>query len=316
MTAYVTDAAGKSWTLPGALAFRMEYTAGVPCDSFWLRCGWDGDNTVKPGEWVSFQAEHQGERVFTGVVDECEVSVGSSGRLLEVSGRGMAALLLDNEALGEDYQSATQADILRDHVTPYGITTAPGGGLPPVSHFSVTTGSSEWSVVYDFARYYGGVSPRFDRQGRLVLSGWDDSRERVVDDTTPVITMTRRDKRYGVLSQVLVRDRWSGRTERVENTAFRSAGGRARRVITMPSRSNYKAMRYSGQFQLDRSTSELERLEITVGEAFCVWPGDLVDVHRKGWDWNGRYRASQVTVGLDKSGYWSRMELARPDFVV
>lgn len=316
MTAYMTDAAGKSWVLPAPLAWRMEYTAGVPCDSFWLRCGWDAGNAVKPGEWTGFRAEHRGEQVFTGVVDECEVSVNSSGRLLEVSGRGMAALLLDNEALGEDYQSATQADILRDHVTPYGITAAPGAGLPPVSRFSVASGSSEWSVVYEFARYYGGAAPRFDRQGRLVLSGWDDSRERVVDDTTPVISMTRRDRRYGVLSQVLVRDRWSGRVERVENTAFRKAGGQARRVITMPSRSSYKAMRYSGRFQLDRSASELERLEITAGEAFCAWPGDLVTVQRKGWDWNGRYRVVQVTVGMDRSGYWSRMELARPDFVV
>ena len=84
----------------------------------------------------------------------------------------------------------------------------------------------------------------------------------------------------------------------------------------MPGKSAYQAMRYSGQFQLDRSAGDLERLEITVGEAFCVWPGDLVTVQRKGWDWNGRYRAAQVTVGMDQSGYWSRMELARPDFVV
>ena len=84
----------------------------------------------------------------------------------------------------------------------------------------------------------------------------------------------------------------------------------------MPSRSSYKAMRYSGQFQLERSAAEQVRLEITVGEAFCVWPGDLVSVQRTGWDWNGRYRAAQVTVGMDKGGYWSRMELAGPDFVV
>ena len=315
MNACVTDAAGERWALPRPTAWRLEYTAGVPCDSFWLRCPWDGGNTTKPADWVEFSAEQGGARVFTGVVDECEVSLSRRGRLLEVSGRGMAARLLDNEALGQDYQTATQKDIIRDHVRPYGITVAPGAQLPAVAQFSVATGSSEWSVVYEFARYYGGVAPRFDREGRLVLSGWDDSRERVVDDTTPVISMARRDKRYGVLSQVLVRDRWSGRTERVENTGFRSSGGQARRVITMPSRSSYKAMRYSGQFQLDRSACDLERLEITVGEAFCVWPGDLVAVQRKDWDWNGRYRAVQVAVGMDKSGYWSRMELAGPDFV-
>lgn len=316
MTGYVTDSGGNRWALPDLMAWRLEYTAGVPCDSFWLKCLWDEDNAVKPGGWVSFTAEHQGEQVFAGLVDECEVSLSGEGRTLELSGRGMAARLLDNEALGQDYICATQADLLRDHVTPYGITTAPGSSLPPVPQFSVAAGSSEWSVVYEFARYYGGVAPRFDRQGRLVLTGWDDSRERVVDEKTNVIALVHRDKRYGTLSHVLVRDRWSGQVETVRNTGFYNAGGRARRVITMPTRSSYKAMRYSGQFQLDKSSSELERLEVTVGEAFCAWPGDLVTIQRPGWDWNGRYRAVQVTAGMDGRGYWSRLELAPPDFTV
>ena len=316
MTACVTDVNRVSWTLPKPLAWRLDYTSGTPCDSFWLRCVWDENNNTKPEDWVSFAAEHEGQRVFTGIVDECEVSITAKGRLLEISGRGMAALLLDNEALGQDYQTATQMDIVRDHVRPYGISVAPGAALPAVSRFSVATGSSEWSVVYEFARYYGGIAPRFDREGRLVLSGWDDSRERVVDDSTPVISLVRRDRRYGVLSQVLMRDRWSGAVERVSNAEFAAAGGRARRVITMPAKSTYKAMRYSGQFQLDKSASELSRMEVTVGQAFCVWPGDLVTVQRSGLDWNGRYRAAQVTVGMDGGGYWSRMELAAPDFTV
>lgn len=316
MTAYMIDAERKRWTLPAPLAWRLEYTAGVPCDSFWLRCSWDGGNPTRPGDWVGFEAEDGGRRVFTGLVDECEVSVTAAGRLLEVSGRGMAARLLDNEALGQDYQSATQADIVRDHVTPYGISLAPGAQLPPVSRFSVSTGSSEWSVVYEFARYYGGVAPRFDRQGRLVLSGWDDSRERLVDDSCALLSLVRRDRRYGTLSQVLARDRWSGGTQTVDNRSFQAAGGMARRVITMPARSSYKAMRYSGQFQLDKSAAELERVELTLGEAFCAWPGDLVTVQRTGWDWNGRYRAAQVTVGMDSTGCWSRLELAPTDFTV
>ena len=315
MTAYVTDWRGEQWTLPQAESWQMEYTTGSPCDSFWWRCPWDGDNTTYPADWVTFIAEHGGERVFTGVVDECEVTADRSGRILEVSGRGMAARLLDNEALSRDYQLATQSDIVRDHVTPYGVEVAPGGTLPPVEQFSVAAGSSEWAVVYDFARYYGGVSPRFDRMGRLILTGWRDGQERVVDDTAPVTALTRRDRRYGALSQVLVRDRWSGLVEQVTNETFYSAGGRARRVVTMPSRSSYKTMRYSGQFQLDRSAAELRRLEVTVAQPFCAWPGELVRLQREGWDWNGRYRAAQVTVGMDGSGYWSRLELAPPEVI-
>lgn len=316
MTAYVTDAKQVRWALPRPVAWRLEYTAGVPCDSFWLRCVWDENNTTRPEDWVGFTAEYQGERVFTGVVDECEVSVTGQGRLLELSGRGMAALLLDNEALGQDYQVATQLDIIRDHVQPYGISVASKGKLPPVSQFSVSTGSSEWSVVYEFARYYGGVAPRFDREGRLVLTGWDDSEERVVDDSVPLISLVRRDKRYGVLSQVMIRDRWGGTAETVTNKKFAAAGGRARRIITLPAKNAYKSMRYSGQFQLDKSASELFRMEVTIGQPFCAWPGDLVAVRRKGLDWNGQYRAVQVTVGMDGAGRWSRLELADPDFTV
>lgn len=315
MTGYVTDAAGVKWRLPEATAWRMEYTAGVPCDSFWLCCPWETGSGADPAGWVRFTAEHGGAVVFTGVVDECQTVQSTAGGTLELSGRGMAALLLDNEALGQDYGTATQADILRDHVSPYGITVAPGANLPPVSQFSVATGSSEWSVLYEFARYYGGVSPRFDRLGRLVLTGWQDDQERQVDDTTPVTRLVCRDRRYGVLSQVLVRDRYSGAVQTVENQAFVKAGGCARRVVTMPGRSGYKAMRYTGQFQLDKSAEEWERLELTVAQPFCAWPGDLVRLQRSNWERNGLFRVAQATVGMDSAGYWTELELAKRDLI-
>ncbi len=316
MRGHVTDSNGGVWTLPEPTEWRLEYTVGAPCDSFWLRCPWEAGSGADPARWIKFTAEHGGERVFTGVVDECLVSLSGEGGVLEVSGRGMAALLLDNEALGQDYGIATLADILRDHVTPYGIETAPGAVLPSAAQFSVATGSSEWSVVYEFSRYYGGVAPRFDRWGRLVLSGWEDSQERLVGDGAPVTELACRDKRYGVLSQVLVRDRYSGAVQMVNNQKFMDGGGRARRVLTMPGRSSYKAMRYTGRFQLDKSASDQERLEVTVARPFCAWPGELVRIQRSGWDRNGRYRVAQSTVGMDRQGYWTRLVLAPPDFVV
>lgn len=316
MTAYVTDARGGRWKLPNLTAWRLEYTSGVPCDSFWLRCPWEAGSQTDPAHWVGFTAEEGGERVFTGVVDECRFSQSGQGGVLEVSGRSMAARLLDNEALGQDYGTATLADILRDHVTPYGIEVAPGAKLPGVSGFSVSTGSSEWSVVYSFARYHGGIAPRFDRLGRLVLTGWPDGGVGLVDDSAPVTELVCRDRRYGVLSEILVRDRYSGAVQRVNNEDFCSRGGQARRVLTMPGRSNFKAMRYSGQFQLRKSESEAERLEITLAQTFGVWPGDLIRVQRSNWPRNGLYRAAEVTVGMDHRGGWCRLELARPDFLV
>ena len=295
MTAYVTTAAGRTFQLPVPLSWELNYTAGVPSDSFWVRCPWQAGQGTDPAEWVRFSAAEAGETVFSGVVDECEVNQGAEGLRLEVSGRGMAALLLDNEAIGQDYGTAS---------------------LPAVSPFSVPTGSSEWAVLYEFAQYCGGVCPRFDRAGRLVLEGWTEVENLAISDATPVTSLTVRDRRYGVLSQILVRDRVRQTVEQVEATDFLRLGGRCRRVMTMPGRSSYQAMRYSGQFQLDRSAAELVRMEAVVPVLFYGKPGDLVRIQRSDWDRNGSWRVVEASVQADEAGGRTRLELAVPDVVI
>lgn len=316
MTAYVTTAAGRTFQLPVPLSWELNYTAGVPSDSFWVRCPWQAGQGTDPAEWVRFSAAEAGETVFSGVVDECEVNQGAEGLRLEVSGRGMAALLLDNEAQAADYQTATAADILRDHVEPYGIQVAGGYRLPPVEGFSVASGSSEWQVLYDFARYHGGVAPRFDRQGRLVLSPWQDGERLVIDDKTAVTELVCREKRYGVLSEILVRDKTRQQAERMVNRTFAEQGGRCRRVLTMPGRSGYQAMRYRGEFQLQRSQAERSRLELTVPQRFFAWPGDLVRLDRTGLGCNGVYRVLEAAVELDGQGGRTRLVLGEPESVL
>ena len=87
MTAYVTTAAGRTFQLPVPLSWELNYTAGVPSDSFWVRCPWQAGQGTDPAEWVRFSAAEAGETVFSGVVDECEVNQGAEGLRLEVSDR-------------------------------------------------------------------------------------------------------------------------------------------------------------------------------------------------------------------------------------
>ena len=316
MTGYLICYDGTKYQLPLPLSWQLDYALGVPCDSFWLRCVWEKGQEQVLADAVRFEAEENGETVFRGVVDECQVSRAGEGCLREVAGRGMAALLLDNEAGAADYQTATVEDILRDHVTPYGIETAGVDPLPAVSGFAVQSGSSEWKVLYDFARYYGGVAPRFDREGKLWLTGWQDGEAVVIGDSTPVTELVSRDRRYGVLSRVTVRDRTREVTETVENGEFLRRGGRSRRVLTMPGRSNYRAMRYSGQFQLDKSASELLRVQVRLPILFFAWPGQLVRLER--WEWGrcGTFRVLESRVEADRSGGGTRLELGSPDAVI
>ena len=314
--AYLQCWDGTRYRLPALVEWRFEYTAGVPCDSFSLKCLWEAGLEQVLSDAVELTAEENGETVFHGVVDEFETKWNGDGSVLTLSGRGMAARLLDNEAEGADYLTATAEDILRDHVLPYGVEVGERGQLPAVSNFSVRSGSSEWSVLYDFARYYGGVTPRFDRFGRLCLAPWGDGETRLLNDAVAVTEFSYREKRYGVLSEILVRDKTRFAVERVENGRFSARGGRCRRVMTMPGRTAFQAMRYSGEYQLRRSESEWIRAEATIPQLFFAWPGDLVNLERSGFGKNGVYRVLEAVVTGDGRGGRTKLALGERDAVV
>ena len=314
MTGTIVTYDGSRYQLPTILEWKFEYATSSPCDSFSVRFLWENDMAEVLSGAVRFQAEEDGERVFTGVVDEFTIQADEDGMQAELVGRGMAALLLDNEAEAADYEVATWADILRRHVTPYGIQ-AVGTAPPPAHGFSVAYGSSEWQAVYEFARYWGGTVPRFDRMGRLVTGTWDDSSIITLDDSVAVTGMRWRERRYGVLSQVKVRDKTRQAVETVENPEFIAQGGCCRRWYTMPGKSNYQAMRYRGQYQLERSQAEQYQLEVTIPRTFFAFPGELVQVQRNGWGCNGKYRVAQAISSCSADGSYTTLLLSVPDLV-
>ena len=314
MTGKIVTYDGNQYLLPTILEWKFEYATSSPCDSFSIRFLCGKDMTELLSKAVRFQAEENGERVFTGVVDEFSVQIDKDGMQAELVGRGMAALLLDNEAEAADYDVATWADILRRHVEPYGIRTV-GAAPPPAHGFSVAYGSSEWQVIYEFARYWGGSVPRFDRAGCLVTGEWDDSSVIVLDDSVAVSSMRWRERRYGVLSQVNVRDKTRQTVELVENSDFIAQGGCCRRWYTVPGKSNYQAMRYRGQYQLERSEAERYLLEITVPQTFFAFPGELVQVERNNWGCNGIYRVAQAISSCGANGAYTTLLLSVPALV-
>ena len=304
---------GRRVTLPDVVDWRFQYGIGSPCDSFQLTCLWEPAQDDILAEATRFAAVYEGQVVFSGVVDECERSWGQEGGSLTVTGRGMAARLLDNEALGMQYQVATWQDILRDHVEPYGVSAGESGSLPAVPGFQVTTGSSEWQVVYDFCRYHGGLTPRFDRLGRLVTAPWSDERRLVLGPASAVSAFTLRDQRYGVLSQVMIRDRTDETVHTVRNEKFEARGGMSRKVFTMPGKSTYQAMRYSGEYQLARSAEELRLAEIELPGGFLAWPGDLVELQLGRGPGYGLWRVRESLCGLDSEGVYTRLTLGAPE---
>lgn len=315
MTGFLEEYDGVRYQLPQLLEWELTYTAGIPCDSFSVVCVYDPELEEHLHKATEFTAEEDGTK-FRGVVDEYQVTWDGAGRRTEVSGRGMAARLLDNEAEAQEYNVATLDDILRGHVYPYGIQVGQRTGLPAVPGFAVSSGSSQWQVLYQFACYYGGVTPRFDKEGQLLLCGWSDETKRELDDHIPVLKLSRREKRYGVLSEILVRDKTQKQVETIQNETFLAEGGQCRRVITMPGRSTYQAMRYSGKFQIRRSEAERDRVEVTVAAPFWSWPGELVELKLERAGLYGTYRVLEAATGTGEDGAWTKLTLGTPDVLL
>ena len=129
MKARVTTWDKKSYDLPVLVEWELRYTGGVPCDSFSVTCAYEaGMGEILP-ECSRFGAFVDGQIQFYGVVDEYVAERSDRGDLLTVTGRGLAALLLDNEATAAVYQRATTQELLRTYVAPFGITCRQWKGL-------------------------------------------------------------------------------------------------------------------------------------------------------------------------------------------
>ncbi len=316
MRCWVGLGGGGQMELPTAVGWKFCYGTDTPCDSFFLRCLWERGQEKVLSAACRFYAEWEGERVFTGVVDEFAVICGKDGLYLELSGRGMAALLLDNEAMPAEYQRCTRADIVKDHVTPYGVEALGGAGLPGVAGFTVASGESEWSVVRRYACYYGGVTPRFDRMGRLVLDPHRGGGSLRIGEGGAVACWEYREERHGVLSQVAVRRRTSQGTQWVADRDFLAQGGRARKVVTVPNTTGSAAMRYTAGYQLRAARRERVRMRLTIAGGFLAWPGELVWVELDGFGANGQYRVAQTEVSCGGEGLTTTLVLGEVDAMI
>lgn len=293
---------GQSYDLPAPLEWEINCGLGEPCDSFRVKTLWSAGQEERLAAGTRVHVHQDGERVFTGVLDECVCQWDARGCIAELTGRGMQALLLDNQAAAADFGQVTLGEILRQYVTPYGISLERQVSLPSVWGFSVGSGSSCWKVLYDFARYHGAATPRFNRMGQLALHPWADGKPLQLDTDAPVTKLLWRYQRYGVLSQVTIRDTTGWNPQVAVNAEFQKRGGSCSRVMLLPRKTAYQARRYNAQFQIDRSKARLETIEVTVALGFAAWPGDLVQLTRAGWSRNGTYRVLESRVVLDQSG--------------
>lgn len=292
MKGYLITCDGGGWELPALLQWEVDLTGSVPCDSFSVCCMYEPSMQALLPKATRFYAEREGRRVFYGVVDEYEVARDRRGRTLTLTGRGMAALLVDNESEAMSYESADLREIFRNHAAPYGFSCGVMDALRG-SKYTVESGSSQWKALSRFTEYYGGFTPRFTPTGELLLSREAEGK-RLALNGEAALSLRYTDSRYGVLSEVLVKDKALGARLLVENAELKQRGGCCRRVVYMPRKSGYTAMRYTGEYQIMKSKEGQRQLELELPGAFLASPGDVVQLSCGDCGVEGTFRVSEA----------------------
>lgn len=286
----------KIYDLPPLLSWTVVHTGTVPCDSYSVTFLYQPEMAPTLARAGSFLGSgEKGALVARGIVDEYTIDLDSGGTTATVSGRGAAARLLDNETRPITYEDATLAEIIRCHVTPYGVATGEIADVRADSVYTAAAGISQWKVLEGFCRTYGGFSPRFSTSGALLAAPERDSGKRlVIDDGSPVLSCSWREDYYGVLTEALVIDKTRNASYSVLNPEMTAKGGQCRRVIYTPGQSTWDAMRYTGQYQIDRSREDMLVVVVTMPGSFLAFPGDRVILNLNRLGLRGTFRVAET----------------------
>ncbi len=309
LTIHLNTYDGASYALPRLLEWDITLTGSVPCDSMSVTCLYDEGMAEVLPKVTRFTAWQDSEIMLRGVVDAYEISLSNRGLLVTVEGRGMAALLLDNESEALSYERATLPEILANHVAPYGLKTEIQRS-PVGDNYSVSSGTSQWKALQGFTRRHGGFDPCFRRDGTLVVGPlWGSGRILQVNDSTPLLSLHKREERYGVISEVLIYDKVQNIRHRVVNQDFLSAGGQRRHVLYMP-RSTADARRYTGEYQIAESALEQVEISLELPGAFAAVPGDRVSLRLGRLQLIGTYEVVESRSSMDTSGERTELVLS------
>ena len=213
----------------------------------------------------------------------------------------MAALLLDNESEAITYGRAVLDEVLEHHVRPYGISVD-ARRSPVGDGYAVVSGWSQWKALQGFTHRYGLFDPYFTRDGTLVIAPlWGSGRTLRIDDGTPLLSLRKREQRYGVISQVLIQDKLQNIQHLVVNRDFTAQGGQRRHVLYMP-RSTATERRYTGEYQIAQSALEQLELTLELPLPFAAFPGDRAALSLKRLGLSGTYEVVEAHSRMDGDG--------------
>ena len=110
---------------------------------------------------------------------------------------------------------------------------------------------------------------------------------------------TLREDHYGVITEALIIDKTRNASYSVKNQEMIQRGGQCRRVIYTPGQSTWDAMRYTGEYQIEKSREDAWTAEITLPGSFLAFPGDRAAVKLERMGLAGTFRVAEAENRFD-----------------
>lgn len=306
MTGYITTYDGERYRLPTAVEWTIKRTDGDPCDAYSVTFCGEASQAAVLHKAVQFEAEQDGTRIITGVVDDFEMRTNERGFLITVSGRGLAALLMDNQVRSAEYQSAQLQDILNAYVRPYGIKSIDAQSMGPVGAFTVETGYTCWQVLTGFCRHSANIFPRFGADGTLILRKDGTGKRYVIRGG--VLRAQYTEQRYGrVAKQILINTR-NGSGMTAQDPAFIAIGGSNVHVAGITGHKIRAVWRNAAQ-RVEDSMRDARILELTLPGIHAAQPLDTVEVVLPETGIAGTFTVSAVQISMGPSGTQTVLEM-------
>ena len=131
-----------------------------------------------------------------------------------------------------------------------------------------------------------------------------------INDDSPLLSLRKRESRYGVISQVLIQDKVQGVRHPVVNREFTRTGGQRRHVLYMP-RSTAEDRRYTGEYQIEQSALEQVEIDLELPVPFAAMPGDRVELSLDRLHLTGTYEVVRSRSRMDGDGERTELTVSR-----
>ena len=305
MTGYLTTVSGEIWRLPELLQWEILRTDGTSCDSARVVFLYEPVRLDVLKNAVRLRLEENGKTEFFGVVDEFTAGVGSDGRRVELSCRGLMALLMDSQLPSAQYAVFQKKDAEGKLLKPFGVDKTEMGQVAGVRNFSWDTGTTPWQALCGYLRHAGAPKPRFSADGTLLLQA--SSGKWSLTDNCAYTQVQLRQRRYGVIARQVVVTSGGGQ-EVAENKAFQALGGTAQKVA-MKTGKTLKATWRTGKQRIEDAGAGAFTVTVTLPGCLAAEPGDTVQANLERAGVKGDFILVSVKKSCSRDGMKTVLEL-------